>query len=414
MIKVLLVDDSALVRSMLKEVLTDDSRFEVVSEAGDGQEAVDKARAHKPDLIIMDINMPVMNGIQATKQIMSFSEPTIIMFTTEDTMDSVYKCITAGAIDVFQKPRIAEMNNEVLQRFIDKIYTITKSSNVQARDQNQETENNMDMPHVTYTVFSQPDIRPEQPEPVRIKHAQSVNISEQETKLPERSTSENKSSEKNIRENKIPEKDIPANEMPSKPMHFSVLLIGSSTGGPTAVQTVLNGLSEDFPLPIILTQHIDEQFDIQLARWLNDTTHFTVELAQNGTVPQKGHVYVAPAKKQLILVPGSSDAKFELALNNDPPMHFLKPSVDKLFLSAADILQDKILAVVLSGMGKDGAQGCAKIIGQGGFSIVQNQETCVVFGMPKAVIEEKAAKMVLPLKKIAPTINDIVMRSTIC
>ncbi|MBP5157694.1 MAG: chemotaxis-specific protein-glutamate methyltransferase CheB [Treponema sp.] len=348
MIRVLFVDDSALIRSMLKQLFGKDERFEVAGEACNGQDAVEKARKGNIDLIIMDINMPVMDGIEATRQITAFSNAAIVMFTTEDSMDSTYKSISAGALEVLSKPNVIDMTDSMLQEFREKIYAISQTRK--------------DKAIVTH----------------REKGASKVSVasaSELGQKIPRR--------------------------------NYDLLLIGSSTGGPSALQTILRGIPEDFPIPIIITQHIDKLFDRQLVKWLNDTTPFMVTLAENGERPEKGHAYIAPSENHLVIT--KSSGAYVMELNNDPPLHFLKPSVDKMFSSAATALKDKALAIILTGMGRDGADGAVEIRKAGGSVLAQDEESCIVFGMPKAVIEAGAAQAVLPLDRIGAAVQAAVI-----
>ena len=355
MIRVLLVDDSALIRTMLKQVFKEDGRFELAGEAADGKEAVDKASAGNIDLIVMDINMPVMDGIEATKKIAGFSDAAIVMFTTEDTIDNSYRCISAGALEVFRKPNLADMTQEMLREFREKIYLVSQTHKQKAR----------------------PFLRAGG---LRARAEASLG----DTGTPLTATSA-----------------FPLPHIPRK--DYEMLLIGSSTGGPSAIQAILKQLPEDFPLPIVITQHIDKQFDKQLVKWLDDTTHFAVSLASNGERPDPGHVYIAPADRHLVVSKAGRD--YIMELTDDPPMHFLRPSVDKLFFSAAMFLGKKALAVILTGMGRDGADGAVEIKRSGGFMIAQDEASCIVFGMPKAVIEAGAADAVLPLDGIAPAVS---------
>ena len=358
MIRVLLVDDSALIRTMLKQVFKEDERFELAGEAADGKEAVDKASDGNIDLIIMDINMPVMDGIEATRRIADFSDAAIVMFTTEDTLDNSYKCITAGALELFKKPNLAGMTQDTLREFREKLYLISQTHKQKAR----------------------PFLRSG-----GLKAKAEASLGDSGTAAPAPGSA-------------------PLPHIPKK--DYAMLLIGSSTGGPSAIQTILKQLPEDFPLPIVITQHIDKQFDKQLVKWLDDTTNFAVSLASNGERPEAGHVYIAPADKHLIVSKAGRD--YIMELTDDPPMHFLRPSVDKLFFSAAMFLGNRALAVMLTGMGRDGADGAVEIKRTGGFMIAQDEASCIVFGMPKAVIEAGAADAVLPLNDIAPAVSEAV------
>ena len=182
---------------------------------------------------------------------------------------------------------------------------------------------------------------------------------------------------------------------------FKVLCIGASTGGPSAVQTVLSGLGENFKLPILYTQHIDVGADEKMVRWFNQVCpNIPMSLARDGEIAKKGHVYMAPAEKHLVIDYVKDDMPV-LKLSDEPPERFLRPAVNKLFRSAAKLYKDTCIAVLLTGMGQDGADGCKEIIEAGGYTICEDESTCTVFGMPQAAIELNAASRVLPRDYIA-------------
>ena len=182
---------------------------------------------------------------------------------------------------------------------------------------------------------------------------------------------------------------------------FKVLCIGASTGGPTAVQEVLTGLGNTFPLPVLYTQHIDIGADEKMVKWFNQVCpNIPMSLAKDGEIAKPGRVYMAPADKHLIIDYVKNDLPV-LKLSNEPPERFLRPAVNKLFRSAAKLYKNSCLALLLTGMGQDGAEGCKEIINAGGFTICEDESTCTVFGMPQAAIEMKAASRVLPRECIA-------------
>ena len=353
MIKTLIVDDSGIVRAMLRHVMESDGDFEVTAQASNGQDAVEKNRAFSPDLIVMDINMPVLDGIEATKLIMQESErpPVIVAFTTEDEATVGYRCLEAGAVDIIKKPNLASMNVTDLEFFCGRLKLIAKS----------------------------------RPSGIRQKRPFCGGRAKTEFSHTSRDKGHARSK-------------------------YSLLVVGASTGGPMALQTLLKDLGRDFPIPVLITQHIDLMFDRQFASWLDSTTNFSVSLAEDGIVPEKRHVYLAPAESHLVVREDrNSSCKFSLSINHDPPLHFLRPAVDKLFCSAAPILREKLIGVLLTGMGRDGADGCRTIIDYGGKTICQNQESCVIYGMPRAAIELNAASHVLPLNEIGSFINSILV-----
>ena len=185
---------------------------------------------------------------------------------------------------------------------------------------------------------------------------------------------------------------------------FKILCIGASTGGPSAVQEVLQGLGKNFPLPILYTQHLDVGSDDKMAKWFSDTCpDLPMTLAKDGEIAEAGHAYLAPAEKHLVIdyVKGGKPV---LHLSDEEPERFLRPAVNKLFRSAAKHYGADCLAVLMTGMGADGAEGCKEIVGAGGYTICEDESTCKVFGMPAAAIKMNAASKVLPRGKIADAI----------
>lgn len=337
MIRVLIVDDSAVIRTMVKQILLQSSEIEIVGEAGDGKKAVGEAKRLSPDVIIMDINMPIMDGLEATKQIMRENPTAILMFTTEDVALVGYKALEYGAVDIIPKPDLSKVTSVFYSFFLSKIISVAGS-----KTQSKIVVKRYDIPLIS--------------------------------------------------------------------SQFEVLCIGASTGGPVAVQKVLKGISTRFPVPILITQHIDKSFDHHYASWLSETCGLPVTLANNGETPLPGHVYVAPADKHLIVVKSLIDNKPCLNLTIDPPVHFLRPAVDKLFFSASEVYGKKCLAVLLTGMGKDGAEGCASVKANGGYTIAESEETCIVFGMPKAAIDAGGILEVVSLPDICSRIISLMGR----
>ena len=202
-------------------------------------------------------------------------------------------------------------------------------------------------------------------------------------------------------------KEIKTKHFPSH--SFRILCIGASTGGPTAVQTVLKGLGSNFPLPILYVQHIDIGSDLKMVNWFKTTcSNIPMELAKDGQIAQNGHVYMAPADKHLVIDFINKEGKPVLKLSDEPPERFLKPAVNKLFRSAAALYEKQCLAVLLTGMGRDGAEGCKEIVDKGGCTIVEDKSTCAVFGMPAAAIELEAATKILPRGTIATEILQLI------
>ncbi len=181
--------------------------------------------------------------------------------------------------------------------------------------------------------------------------------------------------------------------------NYKAVLVGVSTGGPGALLEFLKGLGKNFPLPIFITQHIDSFFDKNLINWLAAESKVPVQLAQNDTKPLAGYVYFAPSDVHLTFVPDMEDG-FHMILNHDSPVNFLRPAVDKMFESAARVLGKNCIAVVLTGMGADGAKECLHLKKLGAYTITQDEATSVIYGMPKAAYENGGSCEVLPLNQI--------------
>lgn len=353
MIRTLIADDSAIVRAMLGQVIGDDKRFEIVAMAENGKAAVELCLEHKPDLVIMDINMPVMSGLDAIKAIMEKMTTAIVVFTTEDTAEIGYICLDAGAVEVFQKPNLATMNKEKIEDFCKKLYTISDS-------------------------YSRHDLKTGSLR--KSYYAQSL------TKEIIRKKAEIKLQEEELK--------------------FSILAIGASTGGPIAIQRLLKDLGPDFPLPIIITQHIDKIFETQFASWLKKTTGLSVLVASDGQPLKPGYVYIAPSSRHLKIKTGTSKNLITV-LDDGKEVHFLKPAVDVMFSSCASVTAGRTLAVLLTGMGSDSAQGMKEVFDAGGCTIAQSEKSCVIYGMPKAAVALNCVRHIEDLDRIADLIKKI-------
>ena len=341
---VLIVDDSALVRSILKELLSGDPDISVVGEASNGEKAVQMTGELNPDLIIMDINMPVMDGITATSEIMQRRPTSILIFSTEVEADVGFRACQAGAVDVMKKPDIGQFSDAAFKRaFTAKLLAVAGRGD-------------------------QRKVRPEPSPPERAKSNRS---------------------------------HITANPRPAA-RTVDLVVMGASTGGPSAVRTVLSNLPAGFRGCIALVQHLETGFDRGYVDWLNEATPLDVILVEGRTGFRPASVFVAPIDKHLE-VAGRS-----LVLTDGEKVLNQKPAVDVLFGSAAAVLGDGVLGVLLTGMGRDGARGCVEIITGGGVTIVEDESTAAIFGMPKAAIELEAATYVMPLPRIADGIRRVV------
>ena len=326
-VKVLIVDDSALIRSILETIIPFNSDvLEVIGFAGNGEEAVLKNRELQPDLITMDIDMPVMNGIEAVKQIMQDRPVPIIVLSGNVNDKNSFQALRNGALEVMEKPEILDFNNpEVYIPFQQKLVSI---AGVKVRAKGKAG---------------------------RAASFRKIDAARTQCRM---------------------------------------IVLGVSTGGPAAVAEVLTRLPADFPVGIAMVQHIEEGFGDGYAKWLDSLCMLKVRSAKGIDSVSPGEIVIAPDDRHIIF------EKEELLINDGKEVLHQKPSVDVLFNSAAGAFGRNLIGVLLTGMGTDGAEGCRKIIDSGGYTIVQDEATSVVFGMPNAAIELGAASIVLPLPEI--------------
>lgn len=328
--RVLLVDDSALMRTILRQVMEENGAT-VVGEAGNGGDAVTLVASARPDLVIMDFNMPVLNGVGATRKIMGVTPVPVVIFSNEADARLSLDALQAGAVEVLSKPDLDQFND---QRYIAQFMATLQAACRRKGTQGRTTAGG--------AVQEVPGVTPEQ--------------------------------------------------MPRTPP--AVIVIGASTGGPAAVRTILQGLPKDFPVGIAVVQHIEERFDTGYAAWLNDACAVHVRLAQDKERVTPGTVLVAPGNRHLVCREGY------FVLDDGPRVGNQKPAVDSLFTSAAQWFHRRVVGVLLTGMGADGADGCVAIRDAGGYTIVQDQETSFIYGMPRAAVERGGASRVLPLGEI--------------
>ena len=334
LLKVLIVDDSAITRGLFERAFVRNN-FEIVASVSNGRKAVDFCRDHKVDIVVSDYNMPEMNGLEAAKILIQEMGIPVLIYS-EDI--SIKTDVLALGAAFEKKPSLQSFDESVFKNFTNQVRTAVEKAKSEGLINTSRLERNGD--ENTDSILS------------------------------------------NVRS-------------------FKVLCIGASTGGPTAVEEVLSGLGNSFPLPVLYTQHIDIGADEKMVRWFNQVCpNIPMSLARDGENAKKGHVYMAPADKHLIIDYIKNELPV-LKLSDEPPERFLRPAVNKLFRSAAKLYKSSCLAILLTGMGPDGAEGCQEIIKNGGFTICEDESTCTVFGMPQAAIEMKAASRVLPRDCIA-------------
>lgn len=366
-VKVLVVDDSGFFRRRVSEILSADPNIQVVGTATNGKEAIDQALALKPDVITMDYEMPMMDGITAVRHIMQRCPTPVLMFSslTHEGARVTLDALDAGAVDFLPKnfEDISRNPDKVKQLLCEKIHTISRSNRRAATYSAPAPVVAPVAPTAPSSVGSYGSSAPARPAPIPIRTP------------------------------------APASSAPSSPAPkrkaYKLVAIGTSTGGPVALQRVLTQLPASFPAPIVLIQHMPAAFTKAFAERLDKLCRITIKEAEDGDILRPGLALLAPGGKQM-MIDGRGAVKI---LPGDERLNY-KPCVDITFGSAAKSYGDKVLAVVLTGMGADGREG-ARLLKQGGSSIwAQDEASCVIYGMPMAIVKAELADAVYGLDEI--------------
>ncbi len=393
MIRVLIADDSAFMRKVLSDLFRKQPDFEVVGTATDGKDTVEKTKSLKPDLVTLDVNMPVMDGIAALAVIMRECPTPVVMISsmTQKGTEATVKALSLGAIDFISK----------IGGSISKIDAIEGDILEKCRTAAGAKISRMDAP-------IQPDGKQKQGPPVMRRIELPRSGMKESPPQPESSISFAK------RQNPLLQRRAKnAETVSSKPAFTGgggsrkLVVIGTSTGGPQALQQVITKLPGNLPCGVVIVQHMPPGFTKSLADRLNTISDISVKEAENDDVIQPGRVYIAPGNYHLKVAANGATRK--ILLSQEPPVGNHRPAVDVMYDSVASFGRD-IIAVIMTGMGCDGCEGMKKIKAQGGYSIAQNEETSVVYGMPKAVVEAGLADEVRPLGDIARAIVEAVKK----
>jgi len=368
-VKVLVVDDSGFFRRRVTEILSSDPNIQVVGTATNGKEAIEQALALKPDVITMDYEMPMMDGITAVRHIMQRCPTPVLMFSslTHEGARVTLDALDAGAVDFLPKnfEDISRNPEKVKQMLCEKVHSISRSNR-----------------HLG--SYSAPAPIPATPAP--------ITASRPGTPVAARSTAAPRplaSSAPAAASSHAPSSPAP------KRKAYKLVAIGTSTGGPVALQRVLTQLPANFPAPIVLIQHMPAAFTKAFAERLDKLCRISVKEAEDGDILRPGLALLAPGGKQM-MVDGRGAVKI---LPGDERLNY-KPCVDITFGSAAKSYGDKVLAVVLTGMGADGREG-ARLLKQGGSHIwAQDEASCVIYGMPMAIVKADLADAVYSLDDI--------------
>jgi two-component system chemotaxis response regulator CheB len=347
MIKVLVVEDSPTVKELLVNILSSDPEIRVVGTANNGEEAIEATILHKPDVITMDIHMPKMDGFEATRRIMETKPVPIVIVTGSSDAREVstsFKAMEAGAVSVVPKPGGITLP-DYEARAKELIQTVKLMSEVKVVRRWLYYRRGVKAPSVS------PQVKPD------------------------------------------------TKRMPAE---IRIIAIGASTGGPLVLQTILSGLPKDFTVPLLIVQHMSAGFVQGMVEWISQSSGFPVHIASAGEYILPGRAYVAPDGFHM----GVENSN-RIMLSKDEPEDNLRPSVSYLFRSVANVYGRNAVGILLSGMGKDGAEGLKLMKDKGAVTIVQDENSSVIFGMPKAAIELDAATYVLPSERIAAVLASL-------
>jgi two-component system chemotaxis response regulator CheB len=365
--RVMVVDDSAVIRGLLSRALENDPELRVVASVGDGQMAVSAMNRQTIDVIVLDIEMPVMDGLTAIPKLIEIDPAVKIIMASTLTArgaDISMRALRAGAADYVTKPSstrelgAADMFKRELVSKVKVLAQAARRTGTRPR----------------------PGGRPDRPlTPVTLPRLRSMDPSA------------------------VVLRPVPT------PFQADIIAIGASTGGPQALFEVLSHLKSGLPQPILITQHMPATFTTILAEHISRQCGIPCTEAKEGEPIKGGHIYLAPGDFHMVLA--LRNGSTVLSINKEAPENFCRPAVDPMMRSIAKIYGRRILSVILTGMGQDGMRGCTEVVNGGGMVIAQDEPTSVVWGMPGAVATAGICSAMLPLREIGPYIRKIALRT---
>jgi len=355
-INVLIVDDSAFMRKSISLMLESDPEIKVIGTARDGKEGVELVKKLRPDIVTLDIEMPGMNGLDALKIIMKENPLPVLMFSslTTEGADATMEAFNLGAVDFVPKD-MSYVNINITNKkaeLIEKIKSIGRSATLRLRFRKLGAST-----HPAFKVSA----------PSKASVTRSVT-------------------------------------MPAR-RDFKAMVLGISTGGPFALIQIIPKFPENFPLGIAIVQHMPPKFTRSLADRINALSHLHVKEAEEGDVLEKGIVLLAPGGKHMTF--RKQGVNIVVRISDEPSTTLYRPAADIMMNSASEVIGSPLLGVIMTGMGKDGMEALKTIKRKGGYVVAQNEESCVVYGMPKSVVDEGIADAILPLDEIPSMIYQL-------
>lgn len=336
-IKLLIVDDSAFMRKIISDLVSDIEGVEVVGIARNGLDALEAIPRFRPDIITLDVEMPKLNGIETLKVIKSDYDIPVIMLSSQTGADITMEALQIGAIDFIEKPSNLKSNL---------------------------TDLRLELDQKIKSVINKKDIKPKRN---RKRKSGKINL-----------------------QSKLPKED------------FQAVVIGASTGGPKALAYIIGCLPSQVNIPIFIVQHMPKNFTTSFAARLDNETDLKVFEAEDGMLVEGGNIYLAPGDYHMTI------EKNRISLNSEDKLHGVRPAVDYLFASASQIYGDKLLGIILTGMGKDGADGMVDVKQRGGYNLAQSEESCIVYGMPGSAVAKGVVDEILSLEDMSTKLNQLI------
>jgi two-component system chemotaxis response regulator CheB len=377
-IRVIVVDDSALMRRVITGLLEQDPAIRVVGAARNGREAIDLVQQLRPDIVTMDVRMPVMDGLATTEHLMAYCPTPILVLTASlasHDIDITFKMLGAGALEVIEKPSgsdplAMERTSRSLIRRIKVLARVKVVTHLRGRRKPADTPN--------LTINTSPDQQ---------RDKATRRLGDQATSHAVQRHLVTPSLRHSV--------SLAGSEFP-------FIVIGASTGGPRVVNEILAALPRDLPAAVLVVQHIAQGFSAGMAEWLANASKLPVNMAQEGQLIHPGEVLIAPDARDLLI---TRERTIHLS---ESPLLIQRPSIDISMQAAAEVFGARAIGVLLTGMGRDGAYGMLTIKRSDGYTIAQDEATSTIFGMPRAAIQLGAIREVLPATQVARRLIELV------
>lgn len=367
-IRVVVVDDSAMMRRFITDMLQRDPAIQVVGVASNGREAIEVVQRLRPDVVTMDVRMPVMDGVATTEHLMAYCPTPILVLTASLAsyeMDITFKMLGAGALEVVEKPHGSDARalEHAARDLVRRVKILSRVKVVTHLRGRRRTPGNDSTAPPAFPAHQAPahDIPP----------ASSSNVVSSTHSAP---------------------------DAPLSP----VIVIGASTGGPRVIRQIIAGLPRAFPAAVLVVQHIAEGFSEGMAEWLASIGALPVHVAREGSPIHAGEVLIAPDRRNLLV---THHGTVHLS---DAPLLIQRPSIDVTMQAVAEVYGSRAVGVLLTGMGRDGAYGMRALYRRQAYTIAQDEASCAIFGMPRAAIQLGAVREVLPPEAIALRLVEVV------